>query len=212
MGEPTNPAPAPELYPGHAEELRRHAERIKALERAAREPLPGPLLEVYASVPTTVAGFTIRPLVHYDFILLTRLGSPLIEHLRGTAAAKTAQTGFTDEQAYEMVWQFCRPCKVVAAELAAYETAARRECPDADADRINARVREQFKARALEEIGLSLGVVEAALLVKGVEREVARAFSTAISYAPRKAEGENFTPPPTAPTTGSVGGSITSPG
>ena len=199
-----------ELYPGHAEELRRHAARIEKLESAAGNPLPGPLLSAYAAVPFEVAGFRIRPVVHYDFVLLARLESPLMTHLRGS---KSAATPFTDEQGYDMVWHFCRPVRQVAAEIAAYESQALREspaCPPADVAR---RVRELFRARSVDEVGLTLGPVEVGLLVKAVEREFLRAFSTVVNYEAQAAEdGQTFTAPPARATTDSAGGLITSQG
>lgn len=65
---------------------------------------------------------------------------------------------------------------------------------------------------ARRDIGMRLGPVEVALLVKMVERAVVEAFSTALKYA-AKDQGsgdEVFTTPPAAPETGSAGGSITS--
>ncbi len=204
MGE--NQTSPPELYPGYAEEQRRHLERIAAIEAAAREPLPGPLLDAYANVPFEIQGFKIRPLVHYDFVMLTKLDSPLLQQLRGAK-----ETTFSDEQAYEMVWQFSRPARVVADELNAYERNARVANPAATDAEIATAVRAAFRQRALEQVGLSLTFVEAGLLVKAVEREIIRAFTTALKFQPKVAEGANFTAPPPAAATGLAGGSITSP-
>lgn len=175
-----------ELYPGHAEELKRHEERIAGIEAANGAPLPGPLLAAYTRVPQTIAGLTVRPVVHYDFALLAKLDSPLLRHLRGGTAEETP---FTDEEAYEIVYQFTRPIKEVAAQVLT--------------DRAG------FRLRATEAIGMTLGTVEVNLLVKAVEREFIRSFATVIKYEPRPENGEVFTPPP-ATTTASAGGSGTS--
>lgn len=229
-----------ELYPGHAAELKKHAARVTAIEHASANPLPGPLLDAYAHVPQEIAGFKIRALVHYDFVLLKQLDSPLLQQLAAAApasaggdspAGRTAAAGrtpFTDEQSYDMIWQFCRHPREVRAELAAYTRQARAELAakaggasvpasldpasvPASLDPIADRVRELFRERALEEIGFQLNPVEAALLVKAVEREFIRAFSTVIKYESRPGEpGETFTPPPPQTTTASAGGSTTS--
>lgn len=209
MGE--NQTTPPELYPGHAAELSRHLARIAGIEAAAREPLPGPLNDAYANVPFEISGFKVRPLVHYDWVLLTKLDSPVLQHLRKVESDTAPSTPFSDEQAYELVWHFSRPCKTVAAEIAAYERDARRANPALSDGEILAGVRQRFRDRAIEEIGMVLGVVEAGLLVRAVEREIIRAFATGVKYMPRKTESENFTAPPVVPMTGSAGGSITSP-
>jgi len=183
---------AGELYPGHAKDLADRNQRNRRRAAANSVPLPGPLLDAFAHVPQTVAGRTVRALVHFDFVILQKLASPLLAHLRGGTKQATA---YTDEQGYEMVYQFTRPVREIAAEIA-------REGRD---------FAPKFKAAALETIGLSLGPVEVGLLVQAVEREFIRAFSTRLGYEARPGEpGQVFTTPPPAPTTASAGGSTTS--
>lgn len=186
----TPPADTPELYPGHAAEVARNERRATAIAEAGRDPLPGPLMDAFTGVPDQVAGLQVRPLVHYDFVILRKLDSPLLRQFNGTD-----KTPFTDEQGYEMIYQFTRPVRA-AADLAA-------------------KGREVFQRTAVDEIGMRLGPVEVALLVKAVEREFIRAFSTVIKYqagAPGpSANGEQVFPqPPADVKTGSAGGSITS--
>jgi hypothetical protein len=223
MGEPTNttlaPAPAPpaphptqtqtqnptqpaELFPGHHAQLDRRAATDAAFAQAAAVPLPGPLLDAFlppdpVSVPTIDGQtLTIRRLVHFDFVLLQRLDSPLITQLRASAEAAAKRlpqpkTDYTDEQSYEMVYQFTRPVLEAAKTLA--------------------RGREAFRQTALEQIGIRVGPVEMGLLIQGCIQEVIRSFSTVIKYTTPAPDGSIvFPPPPPAQTTASGGGSITS--
>lgn len=186
------PAGTPELYPGQAAQLARRASRNAAMSAANTEPLPGPLLDAFGGVPQSIAGLTVRPLVHFDFVILRKLESPLLRQLQsaGGDTSKPA-TEFSDEQGYEMVFQFTRPAREAAAVLA--------------------KGKEEFRRRALEEIGMTLGPVEVALLIKAVEREFVRAFSTAVQYGVAAGiDGTVFTMPPADPTTASAGGSTTS--
>jgi hypothetical protein len=188
MSEQPTPAPGgEELYPGHAADHARQERRAAAIAAANREILPGPLLDAFASVPEEIAGLRVRPLVHYDFVLLRKLESPLLRQ-----ADSQSKTPFGDEEGYEMVLQFTRSVKEAAALVA--------------------RGREHFRQQALEQIGMRLGPVEVGLLVKAVEREFLRAFSTVIQYSPTSdgnTGGTVFTPPPADPTTASAGGSTT---
>lgn len=184
-------APAKELFDGAAAQHARKARQAAARAAATADPLPGPLAGVFGHVPATIAGLTVRPLVHYDFVILRQIGSPLIDQLKLT---EPGQTPFSEVQGYEMVFLFTRPVREAAA--------------------IAARGPEAFRAAAIETIGMALGPVEVALLIRAVEAEFVRAFSTAVSYgAPAPgADGTVFTPPPAGPKTGLAGGSTTSDG
>lgn len=179
-----------ELYPGHAAELARRARRVAATAGANSDPLPGPLAGVWDAVPQCIGGLTVRAVVHYDFVILRKLGSPLLEQIRKAAAGEKSQTAFADEQGYEMVFQFTRPVKEAAAVLAKGVAA--------------------FRQAALEEIGMKHNPVDVGLLVAAVEREFVRAFSTLVQYGAPATEGEGaqvFSKPPAeGQTTVSAGG------
>lgn len=182
-----------ELYPGHAQDVAARDQRNQRRAAANAVPLPGPLLDAFAHVPQTISGRTVRPVMHYDFVILQKLDSPLLKHLKGGTKKATA---YTDEQGYEMVYQFTQPIREIVAAIA----------------RDGREFAGRFKAAALETIGLSLGPVEVGLLVQAVEREFLRAFSTRLGYEAKPGEpGQVFTTPPPAPTTASAGGSTTSP-
>jgi hypothetical protein len=181
------------LSPENRAIIERQARALKGESRAQRaanaDPLPGPLKGLFAP-DQAIAGLRVRKLVHFDFVLLRRLQSPLLKQLERKSRGKTS---FSDEQGYEMVWQFTRPPLEVEAAL-------------------NKLGLVKFREMAKQEIGLTIGPVEMALLVKAVEAEFVRAFSTVIKYgAPDKSEGRGetvFTGPAMtpAPKTGSAGG------
>jgi hypothetical protein len=154
---------------------------------ANAEVLPGPLAEAFMP-RLAMPGLQVRPLVHFDLVILKRLDSPLLRQLSATKRRKTA---FSDEQGYEMVLQFTRPVQEVEALLEKHGTAG-------------------FRKLAKREVGMSLGPLEVGLLMRAVEEEFVRAFSTVVKYA-GKSDGEGgemgFTSPRTpAPPTGSAGG------
>ena len=182
-----------EPYAGFTAEAEARAGVAQEFREAAADPLPGPLAAAFEGLPEAVAGLRVRKMVHYDFALLRRLNSPLLRQMAGTNGKKGKKgTAFTDEQGYEMVWQFTRPCEEVESAL----------------DKLGV---SGFRKLTKREIGFGLGPVEVALRVKMVEREVLRSFLTALKYTEKdKGSGETvFTRPPAVPVTGSAGGSIT---
>jgi hypothetical protein len=202
MGDTIQTGAPPELYPGHAAEAAARTRHLQKAATAAVDPLPGPLLDAFTTGPQTVAGFSIRPLVHYDFVILRQLNSPLIAQLQATAAAQATpgapppRTPFTDQDAYEVIYLLTRPCREAAAMLA--------------------QGAERYRAVSAESIGMVVGPVDMALLVRAIEREVVRAFSTALSYEPRESNPPDGTqvfpqpPAPHSPTTALAGGSMSS--
>ena len=155
----------------------------KAQRIANADPLPGALAAAFAGT-ATIGGLQVRKLVHYDFVLLKRMNSPLLAQLSGKGGKKKG-TPFTDDQGYEMIWQFTRPCEVVEGAL-------------------NKLGVSGFRAMAKREIGLTLGPMETMLLVKAVEGEFVRSFSTCLKHgAPEKEGGGEtvFTGPAMKPAT-----------
>jgi hypothetical protein len=186
-----------ELYPGQQREAKAAAERAQAMREAAAEPLPGPLAEAFAHLPDQVAGLRVRTVVHYDFIILRALKSPLLDHLAAAAKGRKKASPFSDEQGYEMIYQFTRPAEELAALF----------------EKHGASFPKEFRRLARREVGFRLGPVEVGLLTKMVEQAFVAAFSTHLQFAAKEPDpgGQVFTPPPAA-TTGSAGGSNTSAG
>lgn len=194
----------PEPYPGYRKEARAAADRAHAMRQAAAEPLPGPLLEAFAGVPAHAGGLQVRPLVSYDWVILKRINSPLIRQLAAVAAGmkgrrngkdrkgKRAETEWSDEQGYEMIYQFTRP----AEELHRFF------------ERHGAAAPARFRSEAIAEIGLKLRPLEVAALVPEVVRQFVASFDTRVLFEPKDPDGGFPSPPPGA--TASAGGSITS--
>ena len=191
-----HPSPT-EPYPGFTAESAAHAAHQQALRDASADPLPGPLADAFASLPDQIAGLRVRKMVHYDFVIMKLVGSPVLEQLRNQGKKGKTATPFDDADGYQMIYQFTRPVEELADWLA---------------KRAPGRAAPEFRKLALREIGMALGPVEVALLVKMVERTILDAFSTALQYAEKDPPpGDTvFTPPPASPSTASAGGSTTS--
>jgi hypothetical protein len=187
------------LAPAARRALEKQAVGLDAEEKAQAAAnatvLPGPLKAAFASGSVEVAGLRVRRFVHFDWVIMERLGSPLVKHLQRVAGGSRRKTSFTDEQGYEMVFQFTRPVQEVELLLEKHGVAG-------------------FRKLAKLEIGYQLGPIEVMLLAKAVETEFARAISTPVKYSGKSAESSEtvFTTPPATPgaKTDSDGGSIIS--
>jgi hypothetical protein len=186
-----------EPYPGYHAEIAARTAKDQAYREASANPLPGPLTEAFASLPENVAGLRVRKMVHYDFVLLRIIKSPLLEQLARTRGGKRGLTRWSDDQGWEMIWQFTRPPEVVHAWLS-------RQPP--------ARAAANYREMCRREIGFTLGPVEGALLVRLVQKAFVEAFSTVLQYIPRDdgsgATTQSFQTPPAG--TASAGGHDTS--
>ncbi len=192
MKEPQEP------YPGFASEAAARAERAREFSAAAADPLPGPMAEAFAQLPAEVAGLRVRKVVHYDFVVLKLLKSPLLERLGGGGSKKKSPP-FNDDQGYEMIYQFTRPVEEIEAWLA-------KQPP--------AQAAQNFRTLARREIGMKLGPMDVGLLVKGVERAMLEAFATVLKFSPKdQGTGDQvFTKPPADHPTAPAGGSTISAG
>ena len=174
--------------------------------QASARPLPGALAGAFAPRVVELAGLRVRSPRHYDFVALQVLESPLLKEFEAAAKAsrlkalgkktkRRAPTPWTDEQGYEIIYQFTRPVDDLIALV---------QAPD------RKKAVAEYRQRALREIGLQLGPVEVALLVAAVSREFEAYFATWLRYE-SKATGSGgetvFTTPP--PGTAPVGGSTT---
>ena len=186
----TPPGPHPPGIPPAM--LAQHLRREAAAADASSDPLPGPLAAAFADPPDQVAGLTVRPVVHADFVILKKLNSPILATLTGKRPDKSTRAqALTDDSVYDLIYQFTRPCQEV----------------ERDVDKLGAK---EFRARARQLIGYTLGPVEVMLLSKAIEGQFARAFSTVIGYQAKPAEDGSFPTPPPPAQTASAGGSTTS--
>jgi hypothetical protein len=174
--------------------------------QACARPLPGALAGAFAPPVVEIAGLRVRSPRHYDFVALQVLESPLLKEFEAAAKASRLKalgkkvkrrppTPWTDEQGYEIIYQFTRPAEELLSLV---------QAPD------RKKAVAEYRQRALREIGLQLGPVEVALLVASVSREFEAYFSTWLRYESKGSGsgGETvFTTPP--PGTAPVGGSTT---
>ena len=194
--EATNGHVETELPPGLTQaQVDAYLRTLEVREEAHKTPLPGPLLEAFAGLPTEVAGLRVRSLCHFDFIILHRLDSPLLRQLESNKGRKRF-TPYNDEEGYAMVYQFTRPAAQIAEWFDKFSDAK--------------KAAAAFRKIARAEIALKLGPIEVGLLVKAVEREFVAYFSTAIKYEPKESPDGSFPSPPAPQQTGSAGGSVTS--
>ena len=162
--------------------------RDEAMARAARLPLPGPLLAAFdpPACPTARAlGLEIRAPVASDFIVLQRIESPLL---------KLGQEGLTiaEEEAAEIVWQFTTPVKRVRQELS--------------------KGRAAFRECAVEAIMDRLSPMEVSAIITEVRETYLAWLSTVVPYEEVEQGGEvnmDFPQPPAG--TVPAGGSTMSP-
>jgi hypothetical protein len=84
-----------------------------AVNRAAKEPLPGPLGAAFGpQADITVGHLKVRPVVAYDYVILKEIGSPIYEQIFEQPGSEF-KLEFTTEQACELCYLFTSPLKEV---------------------------------------------------------------------------------------------------
>ena len=123
-------------------------------DRAAREPLPGPTNNAFINEPlfveTTIGNVTIRPMVAFDINIFKLINSPFYKLLMGDISAANDQMPFftSEEESYELIYQFTHPIKEV------YQ--------------LFKKGSEQFRDRVFEEVAFIYSPKEAANLVEKI--------------------------------------------
>ena len=108
----------------------------EARKRAATDPLPGPLAEAFLSDSIKVGQINVRRVVASDWPILKQLNSPIyLQWLEMQKAPEIREeVPFTDEQAYEMCWQFTHTPKesrvLLVGGVEAYRLKATEEIAD----------------------------------------------------------------------------------
>ena len=165
------------------------ARSLEIQSAAAADPLPGPLADAFAPNLEPIAGISLRPVVARDLALLRQLDSPLVRQLAQwrKPAGERAEVQCTEEEGWEIIYQFSRPARQAAADLACGRTHFTRLATEFAAD-------------------LSLGAVSQ-LCARAAHNLIA-SFATAVRYDAKPQEGatEVFTAPPATPKTASAGG------
>jgi hypothetical protein len=204
-----------EPYPGYAEELRKRAEKLDAIERAQSATLPGALREAFGG---TVAGevlaaghrFVLQPVSLSMAAALERIDSPLLKVVRimrevlsgdtttdakpqsqeerlATVHAKVSALTFESEQVAETIFIFVTPARQV------------RELLESG--------RERFREAAMESIG-ELHPAIVGQLERACAQHYVKSFATVIGYGapPYPGGGVSFRAPSPREVTDSVGG------
>ena len=213
-----------ELYPGHAEELRKREELKSRIERAHSAVLPGALRLAFAGEVSSVAlakedgktdSFTLQPVTLGLVANLERIKSPLLEMVRimREVFAQKPDDGRR---------------KPITTELLS-EVNRRVEALDFDEEQIAETVfifinspkkvrllmekgARAFREAAMEELGDKLHPVQMAALQRACSQHYMASFATIIGYGvpPPESSGEghsvSFHPPSLSGATGSVGG------
>jgi len=159
-----------------------------AAKRAEANPLPGALGDAFLSGPIAIAGHEVRKLVASDYVIFKFLDSPILRQLLELSKSPDKQeaVAFSDEEEWEMCWQFIHNPK---------------ECRE-----LMKRGREQFRELCAVEIGDSFSPEETKLIVLAISEQVRRNGDTAVKFvadAKEKGEITFFREPPV---TGRAGG------
>jgi hypothetical protein len=144
-----------------------------AAKRAESNPLPGSLGDAFLSGPITIAGHEVRKLVASDYVIFKFLDSPILRQLLelSKAADKQESVSFTDEEEWEMCWQFIH---------------TPRECRE-----LMKKGRESFRELCSVEIGDSFSPEQTKLIVLAISEQVRRNGDTAVKFvADAKEKGE----------------------
>ena len=135
-----------------------------ARRRAAADPLPGPVAEAFLEGPITIGKWTIRRVVLSDWAILRGLKSPIIQQmLEMQKPLEIRETvPYTDEDGWEMIWQFTHTPAENRALLA--------------------KGRSVYRETAITEIGDAIEVGEGELIVQAVNQQIMRSFATAVKH------------------------------
>ena len=102
--------------------------RILAENRAAADALPGPLKSAFGQMSIHVAGYEVRPVVAYDFVLFEHLNSfvhrQILETMQTPEGQQPEEVTPTKQEAWDLVWQLTRTAKEADAVFQAGGTKA----------------------------------------------------------------------------------------
>lgn len=210
-----------ELYPGHAEEVKKRAELASRVERAHAAVLPGALREAFGAEPARANGFALEPVTLGMTANLERIKSPLLEVVRimrevfsqgSTESRPTEAEGDPKSpSANELFGQVIERLKLLKfEEEQVAETVFIFVRPQKRVRKLLDAGRDKFREAAMEELGDKLNPTQMTVLQHACTQHYIASFSTIVAYeAPPAENGEAvFTPPSASARTASAGGSI----
>lgn len=142
------------------EKVQEYELRAMAASRAGHDPLPGPLSGAFLDQEIKVLDVSVRPVVAFDMAMFKKLDSPLYRQMLEPENAASIQ--FTEEEGWEMCFQFTRPCREVRAALA--------------------KGREAFRESATQAFGDKYRPQDITKIVDAIAEQIKRVFSTAVAH------------------------------
>lgn len=209
-----------ELYPGHAEELRRREDLRARIERAHGSVLPGALREAFGSEPSSVAlakedgkneTFNLQPVTLGLTANLERIKSPLLDMvriMREELSREEREDGEENSMAKRMDAANRRVAELKFEEEQIAETVFVFTRPQKRIRKLLEAGRQAFREVVMDELGDRLHPAQMAALQRACSQHYIASFATIIGYgAPPPEKGEAVFPPPSpSGATGSAGG------
>jgi hypothetical protein len=141
-----------------------HGLKVLASERAAADPTPGPLAQVFQNGDIQVGDFMVRKLYPVDLAIFKILDSPIhkmmLEAQKPTEIQDAVET--TNEDEWCLVLQFTMPA------IEAYKLAK--------------RGKQAFEDEAVQRVGVDMPLVKPAQIIAAIIEQIGRAFKTRVNY------------------------------
>lgn len=148
------------------ERLEEHSMSVMAGRRANSEPLPGPMADAFAAGAIKVGEHRVRKVVASDWVAFKQIKSPVLEMIldlqqgAGNPEYKPSEVEFSDQQQWELAWQFIKTPKEVRKAI----------------------VDGTISALAEAEIGDVIEQPIVMLLIAAVMEQLKRSWQTAVKY------------------------------
>lgn len=150
-----------------------HGLRILASDRAAADPLPGPLSQLFEDGGIRVGNMVVRKLYPIDEAIFRILDSPI--HRMALEAQKPENmredVPYTDAEEYSLALQFTTPPR--------------------DAYTLAKKGKQAFEDEAMSKFAFSGDLLEYKEVVNAIMEQLSRAFKTRMNYEPDKKDGES---------------------
>lgn len=161
---------------GMDEKVISHGLTVMASERAAADPLPGPLVNLFVNGDIEVEGVKVRKAWMGDQVIFKILDSPIHRLILESQKEKNLQepVDCSTEDEMMLIWQFTHPIKE------AYELAK--------------QGKSAFESKAMTEVGMEMDCVKPKIIIEAIMKQIAAAFQLKMTYAADAKEGENGSP------------------
>jgi hypothetical protein len=198
-----------ELYPGHAEEMRKREDLAARLDRAHAAVLPGALREAFGGEPARANGHELQPVTLGLTANLERIKSPLLDVvriMREVFSRNEAESSSSPDKMAEVRERIGKEIQFQEEQVA--ETCFVFVCPQKRVRKLLDAGRDKFRDAAMEELGDKLHPAQMAALQRACAQHYVASFATIISYGSPPPEGDAvvFRQPSPGEVTGSAGG------